>query len=170
MWTLRWLNHWLVIFFHLDIRWNNRLQSSSQIRAAWEEKQHLSCLWSPFATPAKSRYAALWRAEPDTSHYCPAFETNPAWHSLSYHIRLNLLITCSCHFTVKSDRLGWSYSPLTLTPSPHFPPHVAEKKPQPLISCVVMPHWTLTLLGLSLWGSNTLSQRRRPVSCLSCCR
>lgn len=123
----------------------------------------------PFATPFKSRCAVLWRAEPDTSHYCPAFETNPNWHSLSYHIRLNLLITCSCHFTVKSVRLGWSYPPLTLTPSWHFSPRGWKNTPN-LSLTPWWRHWTLTLLGLSLWGSNTLSQRRRPVSCLSCCR
>lgn len=131
MWTVkRWLIHWLAIFFPIWI-WGKTINFKAVLKSELPGKTNsTSCACElPFATPFKSRCAVLWRVEPDTSYYCPAFETNPNWRSLSYHIRLNLLITCSCHFTVKSVRLGWSYPPLTLTPSSHFSPRGWKNTP-----------------------------------------
>lgn len=149
-------------FFNLDMRQNNRLQSSSQIRAAWEEKQHLSCSWTALATPATSRCAVLWRAEPDTSHYCPAFEM--ALTVISHQIKFpdNLQLPFHCKF-----RQAWLKSPSPIIP---FLSTGGWTNTPSLSLTLCWCLWTLTLLGLSLWGSNTLSHRRRPVSCLSCCR
>lgn len=121
-WTLRrWLIHWLAIFSIWT--WGKTIDFKAALKSELPRKRNSTSRARELLLQPQPRADVQCFEELSQTPLITALLLK--WHSLSYHIRLNFLITCSCHFTVNSDRLGWSHP----HPSSHFSPQEAEQTP-----------------------------------------
>lgn len=164
-WTLRrWLIHWLAVFSIWT--WGKTIDFKAALKAELPGKRNTPLvLVSSICNPSHEQMCSALKSWTRPLSLLPCFWTQPklALAVLSHQIKFtdNLQLSFHCKFR----QLGWGY------PHPTSLLSTRSWTNTPSLSLTLCwRHWTLTLLGLSLWGSNTLSQRRRPVSCLSCCR